>query len=58
VAARLIADGRARAATEAEAREFREALRTARQKHEREEAARRVQIVVAPYSDDKAKERS
>jgi hypothetical protein len=58
VAARLIAEGRARAAPEADARELRQALRTARQKQETEEEARRVQIVVAPYSDDKAKERS
>jgi hypothetical protein len=58
VAARLIAEGRARVATDAEAVEFREGLRAARQKHEREEAARRVQIVVMPQAEDKAKERS
>jgi hypothetical protein len=60
VAAKLIAEGRARVATEAEAREFREGLRAARQKHEREEAARRVQIVVMPQAEDKGntKERS
>ena len=57
VAARLIAEGRARVATEAEATEFREGLRAARQKYEREEAARRVQIVVMPQAEDKAKER-
>jgi hypothetical protein len=60
VAARMIAERRARVATEAEAAEFREGLRAARRKHEREEAARRVQIVVMPQADDKgnAKERS
>jgi hypothetical protein len=58
VAARMIAEGRARVATDAEASEFREGLRAARQKHEREEAARRVQIVVMPQADEKAKERS
>ena len=58
VAARLIAEGRARVATDAEATEFREGLRAARQKHEREEAARRVQIVVMPQTEDEEKERS
>ncbi|HEY4085942.1 MAG TPA: hypothetical protein VGM43_08390 [Bryobacteraceae bacterium] len=58
VAARLIAEGRARVATDAEAAEFREGLRAARQKHEREEAARRVQIVVMPQAEDKPKGRS
>lgn len=59
VAARLIAENRARVATPAEASEFREGMRAARQRHEREEAARRVQIVVMPPADDKgnAKER-
>jgi hypothetical protein len=58
VAARMIAEGRARLATDAEATEFREGLRAARQKHEREEAARRVQIVVMPQPEEKPKERS
>ena len=58
VAARMIAEGRARVATDEEATEFREGLRAARQKYEREEAARRVQIVVMPQADEKAKERS
>jgi hypothetical protein len=60
VAARMIAEGRARVATDAEAAEFREGLRAARQKHERDEAARRVQIVVMPQADEKstAKDRS
>jgi hypothetical protein len=57
VAARMIAEGRARVATNAEASEFREGLRAARQKHEREEAARRIQIVVAPQAEEKTKER-
>jgi hypothetical protein len=58
VAARMIAEGRARVATVTEAAEFREGLRAARQKHEREEAARRLQIVVVPQAEEKAKERS
>ena len=58
VAARMIAEGRARVATDAEASEFRDGLRAARQKHEREEAARRVQIVVMPQAEDKVKEQS
>jgi hypothetical protein len=58
VAARMIAENRARVATDAEASEFRDGLRAARQKHEREEAARRVQIVVMPQAEDKVKERS
>jgi hypothetical protein len=57
VAARMIAEGRARVATDAEASEFREGLRVARQKHEREEVARRVQIVVVPQAEEKTKER-
>jgi hypothetical protein len=58
VAARMIAEGRARVATVTEAAEFRDGLRAARQKHEREEAARRVQIVVMPQAEEKAKEQS
>ena len=58
VAARMIAEGRSRVASATEAAEFREGLRAARQKHEREEAARRVQIVVMPQAEEKAKERS
>jgi hypothetical protein len=51
VAARLIAEGRARAATEAEAAEFREGLRAAREKYEQDETARRVQIVMVPAKE-------
>jgi hypothetical protein len=58
VAARMIAEGRARVATDAEAEEFRDGLRMAQERHEREEAARRVQIVVVPQAEEKAKERS
>jgi hypothetical protein len=48
VAAKLIAEQRARVATEAEAEVFRKGLRTARDQYEEEEAARRVQIVMVP----------
>ena len=48
VAAKLIAEGRARVATEAEAEGFRQELRTARERCEQDEAARRVQLVMAP----------
>jgi hypothetical protein len=48
VAAKLIAEGRARVATEAEAGGFREELRTARDQYEQDEAARRVQLVMVP----------
>ena len=60
VAAKLIAEGRARLATDAEAGEFREGLRSARERYEQEEAARRVQIVMVPAKDARkaAKERS
>jgi hypothetical protein len=48
VAAKLIAEQRARVATDAEAEVFRQGLRTARDQYEEEEAARRVQIVMVP----------
>jgi len=48
VAAKLIAEQRARVATEAEAEMFREEMRTARDQYEKEEAVRRVQIVMVP----------
>ena len=54
VAARLIAEQRARVATEPEAREFREGLRAAREQHEQQEAARRVQVVVMPATDSRS----
>ena len=60
VAARLIAEGRARLATEDEAAEFRNGLKAARTQYEQDEAARRVQVVVLPAADAKkaTKERS
>jgi hypothetical protein len=62
VAAKLIAEGRARLATEAEAEDFHEGFRAARERHEQDEAARRVQVVVLPareMNDPKhSKERS
>jgi hypothetical protein len=62
VAAKLIAEGRARLATEAEAEEFRQSFRDARERHEQDEAARRVQVVVLPARGTKdakkSKERS
>ena len=48
VAAKLIAEDRARVATEAEVEEFREGLRTARDQYEQDEAARRVEVVIVP----------
>ena len=51
VAAKLIAEQRARVATEAEAEMFREEMRTARDEYERDEAARRVQLVMVPVSN-------
>jgi hypothetical protein len=51
VAAKLIAEGRARVATSEEAGEFRDGLRAAREQYEQEEAARRVQIVMMPATD-------
>lgn len=46
VASRLIAEGRARVATDAEAQSFREELRKARDRYEQDEAARRVEVVM------------
>ena len=53
VAAKLIAEGRARVATETEAGDFREGLRAGREQYEQEEAARRVQIVMMPAHEGK-----
>ncbi len=47
-AARLIAEGCARVATEAEATEFRRQMREAREKVEQDEAAKRIQVTVIP----------
>jgi hypothetical protein len=61
-AARLIAETRARLATEEEARNFHETHRAAKEAHEQEEAARRVQVMVIPSQELKkpkeVKERS
>lgn len=59
VCARLIAEGCARVATDEEAKAFHEAHLAAREKHEQDEAARRVQVVIIPSSEaKKPKERS
>src|SRR5579863_6639836 len=59
IAARLIAEVRARVATEDETREFHEANREAREAHEESEAAKRVQVMVIPaHQLKKQKERS
>jgi hypothetical protein len=53
IAAKLIAELRARVATEEEAREFHETNREARDAHEQEEAAKRVQVMVIPSHEFK-----
>jgi hypothetical protein len=59
IAAKLVAEGRARVASEEETAEFRESIRAARRRVEEEEAARRVQVMVIPPQDlRKQKERS
>ena len=59
IAAKLIAEVRARVATEDEALAFREAHREARAAHEQDEAARRVQVMVIPSHElRKQRERS
>lgn len=59
IAARLIAEGRARVASDEEAKEFHEINRAAHEKYEQDEAARRVQVVIVPSSEvRKTKERS
>ncbi len=57
VAAKMIADGRARVATPEEAQAFREGLRAACEKHDRDEAAKRVQFVMVPAREDKRPEK-
>lgn len=58
-AARLIAENRARVATEEEAAAFHEANQAAREKYEEDEAARRVQVtVISAREAKKQKERS
>ena len=59
IASRLIAEVRARVATDDEAREFHEANRAALEKHHEEEAASRVQVMVIPSHEiKKQRERS
>lgn len=58
IAARLIAEGRARLASEEEQAEFRTANREAKEKYEQEEAARRMHVVVVPADARKLKDRS
>jgi|SRR5579863_2559461 len=59
IVAKLIAEERARMATEEEAREFHEANREGREAHAQEEAAKRVQVMVIPSSElKKQRERS
>lgn len=53
VAAKLIAEGRARVATEEEACAFRDRLRAECERHERSEAARRVEVVMVPAAEAK-----
>ncbi|HWE52421.1 MAG TPA: hypothetical protein VG273_21675 [Bryobacteraceae bacterium] len=56
IAARLIAEGRARVATPEEAEEFHETHREARLKHEQQESARRIQVMVIPQQELKKSE--
>ena len=59
VAAKLLAEGRARVATNEESLEFYESHREAREKHQQEEVARRLQVTVIPSQDlRKPKDRS
>lgn len=59
IAARLIAENRARVASADEAAEFHETNRAAMEKYQEDEAARHVQVVVMPAREaKKQKERS
>ncbi len=59
VAARLIAESRARVATEEEANAFYQAHREAKEAREQQEAAKRVQVMVIPSHElKKQKDRS
>jgi len=59
IAAKLVAEERARVATEEEASEFHEANRCAREAHEEAEAAKRIQVMVIPAREfEKQRERS
>ena len=59
VAAKLIAEGRARVSTNGEANAFHEERRRAKEAFDHDEAAKRVQVVVIPSNDlRKARERN
>jgi molybdenum-dependent DNA-binding transcriptional regulator ModE len=59
IAARLIAEGRARVATDEEALAFHEKNRVALEEHHQEQAANRLQVVVIPAdTSNKQRERS
>jgi hypothetical protein len=58
IAAKLIAEGRARLANGEESEEFRTANRLAKEKFDQEEAARRMQVVVVPADARRLKDRS
>jgi hypothetical protein len=51
IAAKLIAEGRARVATDEEAAEFNKGNKDARLRHEREESAKRIQVMVIPSAE-------
>jgi hypothetical protein len=51
LAAQMIAEGRARLATDEETEEFHQAHADAKRQQELDEAARRVQVVVIPQQD-------
>ncbi len=51
IAAKLIAEGRARVASDDEALEFMEKQRTDRERIEAEQAARQMQVMVIPHPD-------
>ena len=54
VAAKLIAELRARVATASEAREFRDGLRAGQEQYQQEEAARRIQVVMVPAKKERS----
>jgi hypothetical protein len=58
IAAKLIAESRARLADADESEEFRTANRQAKEKFDQEEAARRMQVIVIPADSRKLKDRS
>ncbi len=58
VAAKMIAESRARLASDEESEEFRKSMREAKDKFDREEAARQMQVVVLPAEPRRTKERN